>query len=151
MFLVMKRTLVSWTMHGQTSRLMLSQLLPGAESETLRWSTIGSGAWLLNSIVLRNSYLAGLSTDRVPVAAHRLPMNFLMPLFTGLATQTRGSEQHGRRARDSQSSLGIGEPCLFWMGWSRSKIHPVHKKGGYGTRPFRHYCESLLLSIRGCA
>ena len=78
-------------------------------------------------------------------------MNFLMPLFTGLAIQIHGSEQHGRRAKDWRSSLGIGEPCLFWMGWSRSKIHLVQKKGGYGTRPFRHYCESLLLSIWACA
>src|SRR6516225_8399122 len=70
-------------MHGQTSRSMLLQLLPGAESENRRWSTIGSGAWLLNSIVLRNSYLAGLFTDRAPAAALRQPMNFLMPLFTG--------------------------------------------------------------------
>ena len=151
MFLVVKRTSVSWTMHGQTSRSMLSQLLPGAESENRRWSTIGSDEWLLNTIVLRNSSLAGLSTDRAPAAALRLRMNFLMPLFTGLAIQIHGSEQHGRRAKDSRSSLGIGEPCLSWMGWSRSKIHLVHKKGGYGTRPFRHYCESLLLSIWACA
>src|SRR5215831_979898 len=151
MFLAVKRTLVSWTMPGQTSRSMLLRLLPGAESENRPWSTIGSDDWLLNTIVLRNSYLAGLSTDRAPVAALRLPMNFLMPLFTGLAIQIHGSEQPGRKARDSRSSLGIGEPCLFWMGWSRSKIHLVHKKGGYGTRPFRHSCESLLLSIRACA
>src|SRR5215469_6733944 len=104
-------------MHGQTSRSMLLQLLPGAESENRRWSTTGSDEWLLNTIVLRNSYLAGLSTDRAPVAALRLPMNFLMPLFTGLAIQIRGSEQIGRRARDSRSSSGIGEPCLFWTGW----------------------------------
>src|SRR5215831_3343247 len=107
MFLVVKRTLVSWTMHGQTSRLMLSPLLPGAESENRRWSTIGSGEWLLKSIVLRNSYLAGLSTDRAPAATLRLPMSFLMRLSIGLATQIHGWEQHGRRARDSRSSLFI--------------------------------------------
>ena len=151
MFLVVKRTSVSWTMHGQTRRSVLLQLLPGAESENRRWSTIGSDECLLNTIVLRNSYLAGLFTDRAPVKALPLPMNFLIPLFTGLAIQIHGSEQHGRRAKDWRSSLGIGEPCLFWMGWSRSKIHLVHKKGGYGTRPFRHYCESLLLSIWACA
>jgi len=67
MFLVVKRTSVSWTMHGQTSRSMLLQLLPGAESENRRWSTIGFDEWLLNIIVLRNSHLAGLSTDRAPV------------------------------------------------------------------------------------
>src|SRR6201998_773411 len=127
MFLVAKRTSVSWTMHGQTSRSMLLQLFPGAESGNRRWSTIGSDEWLLNSIVLRNSYLAGLSTDRAPAGGLRLPMNFLIALFTGLAIQIHGSEQHGRRAKDWRSSLGISEPCLSWMGWSRSKIHLVHK------------------------
>src|SRR6516164_1035142 len=151
MFLVERRTSLFLMTHGQTSRSMLSQLLPGAESENRRWSTIGSDEWLLISIVLRNSSLAGLSTDRAPAAALRLPMNFLMPLFTGLAIQIHGLEQHGRRARDSRSWLGIGEPCLFWMGWSRSKIHPVHKKGGYVILPSKHFCESLLLSIGACA
>src|SRR5580692_11646088 len=116
MFLVAKRTSVSWTMHGQTSRSMMSRLLPGAESENRRWSTIGFDEWLLNSIVLRNSYLAGLSTDRAPAAALRLLMNFLMLLFTGLAIQTHDSEQDGKKGKDWRSLLGIGEPCLFWMG-----------------------------------
>src|SRR5215813_14227548 len=115
MFLVVKRTSLSWTLPGQTSRSMLLQLLSGAESENRPWSTIGSDEWLLNSIVLRNSYSADLSTDRAPAATLRLPMNFLMPLFTGLAIQTRGSERHGRRAKDWRSWLGIGEPCLFCM------------------------------------
>src|SRR5260370_1873520 len=123
MFLVAKRTSVSWTMHGQTSRSMLSQLLPGAESENRRWSTIGFDEWLLNSIVLRNSYLAGLSTDRAPAATLPLPMNFWMPLFTGLAIQSHGREQHGRKAKDWRSSSGIGEPYLSWMCLSRSQIH----------------------------
>src|SRR6516165_12532352 len=111
MFVVVKRISVSWTLPGQTGRPMLLPLLPGVESENRHWSTIGSDEWLLNSIVLRNSSLAGLSTDRAPAAALRLPMNFLMPLFTGLAIQIHGLEQHGRRARDSRSSSGIGEPC----------------------------------------
>src|SRR5260370_36908792 len=102
MFLVVKRTSVSWTMHGQTSRSMLLQLLPGAESENRRWSTIGSDEWLPNTIVLRNSYLAGLSTDRAPAAELRLPMNFLIPLFTGLAIQIHRSEPPGGSARDSR-------------------------------------------------
>ena len=80
MFLVVKRTSLFWIVHGQTRMSMSLQLLPGAESENRRWSTIGSDEWLLNSIVLRNSYLAGLSTDRAPAATLRLPMNFLMPL-----------------------------------------------------------------------
>ena len=78
-------------------------------------------------------------------------LNFLMRLLLGLETQTHGLEQPGRRAKDWQSSSRIVEPCLFWMAWSRSKIRLVRKKGGYGTRPFRHYCESLLLSIWACA
>ncbi len=53
----------------------------GAESENRRWSTIGSDEWLLNSIVLRNSFLAGLSTDRAAVGTLRPQMNFLMLLL----------------------------------------------------------------------
>src|ERR1700747_844852 len=143
MFLVAKRTSVSWTMHGQTNRSMLSQLLPGAESENRRWSTIGSDEWLLNRIVLRNSYLAGPSIDRVRVGTLRLPMNFLMPLLPGLAIQIHASEQHGRRAKDWRSSLGIGEPCWSWMGWSRSKIRLVHKRDEYVSLPSRRFCGSV--------
>jgi hypothetical protein len=59
------------------------------------WGGVGKSAlvnhWLrrmaAERIVLRNSYLAGLFTDRAPAAALRLPMNCLMPLFTGLAIQ----------------------------------------------------------------
>src|ERR1700683_2720109 len=98
MFLVVKRTSVFWIVHGQTRISTSLQLLPGAESENRRWSTIGCDEWLLNTIVLRNSSLAGLSTDRAPAATLRPQMNFLMPLFTGLAIQIHGSEQHGRRA-----------------------------------------------------
>src|ERR1700746_2209514 len=138
-------------MHGQTSISMSLQSLHGPVSGNPLSLTIGSEGWLLTIIVLQSLFLVGPSTDRARVETLRLQMNFLMPLFTGLAIQIHGSEQHGRRAKDWPSSLGIGEPCLFWMGWSRSKIHLVHKKGGYGTRPCRHYCESLLLSIWACA
>jgi hypothetical protein len=89
---------------------MLLQLLPGAESENRHSSTIGCDELLLKTIVLRSSYLAGLSIDRAPAATLRLPMNFLMPLFTGLAIQIPGSAQHGRRAKDWPSSSGIGKP-----------------------------------------
>src|SRR5215470_9429274 len=110
MFLVEKRISLFSMTHGRTSIRMLLQLLPGAESENRRWSTIGSGGWLLNSIVLRNSYLAGLSTDRAPVGRLRQRMNFLMQLSLGLATQIRGSERRGRRAKDWPSSSRIAEP-----------------------------------------
>ena len=151
MFLAERRISLSWIVHGQIRMSTSLQSLPGLGSESPRSSTIGSDGWRLSSIAPPNSYLAGRSTDRAPVAALRLPMNFLMPLFTGLAIQIHGSEQPGRRARDSRSSSGIGEPCLFWMVWSRSKIHLVHKKGGYGSRPFRRYCESLPPSAGACA
>src|SRR6516225_6966965 len=150
MFSVERRISLFWIVRGQRRKSTSLQSLPGLVSESPHSSTIGFEGWQLNTIVLRNSYSAGLSTDRAPAAALRLPMNFLLPLSTGLAIQIHGSEQPGRRARDSRSSSGIGEPCLFWMGWSRFKIHLVHKKGGYGTRPFRHYCDSLLLSIWAC-
>src|ERR1700758_3665433 len=97
MFLAVKRTSVFWTVHGQTSRSTLLQLLPGAESESRHWSTIGCDEWLLKNIVLRTSCLAGPFTDRAPAGALRLPMNFLMPLFTGLVIQIHGSEHHGKR------------------------------------------------------
>src|SRR5689334_7879086 len=99
MFLVVKRTSVFWIVHGQTRISTSLQSLPGAESENPRSSTIGSDEWLLNTIVRRNSYLAGLSTDRALAATRRLPMNFWMRLSTGLAIQIHASEQHGRRAK----------------------------------------------------
>src|SRR5271165_4367725 len=151
MFLVVKRTSVSWTMHGQTSRSMLLQLLPGAESENPRWSTIGFGEWLLNSIVLRNSYLAGLSTDKAPLGRLRQRMNFLMPLSLGLATEIRGSERRGRRAKDLPSSSRIAEPYWFWTVWSRSKIRLVHKKDGCVSLRSRRFYANSLHSIRGFA
>ena len=43
-------------------------------------STIGSGEWLLNIIVLLSWFLAGPSTGRAAVAALPLQMNFLMRL-----------------------------------------------------------------------
>src|SRR4029077_11846668 len=108
MFLVVKRTSVSWTMHGQTSRSMLPQLLPGAESENRRWSTIGSDEWLLNTIVLRSLFLACLSTDKAPLGRLRQRMNSLTRLLVGLAIQIHGSEQHGRRSKYCRNSLGKG-------------------------------------------
>src|SRR5271165_345198 len=151
MFLVVKRTSVSWTMHGQTSRSTLLRLLPGPGSENPRWSTIGSDEWLLNIIVLRNSFLAGPFTDRAAVGALRPQMNFLTLLSLGLEIQIHGLERRGRRAKDWQSSSRIAEPCLFWTVWSRSKIRPVHKKDGYVSRPCRHFCASLLASIQDFA
>src|SRR6476660_7862969 len=104
MFLVERRISLSWIVHGQTRMSTSLQSLPGLGSENRRCSTIGSDEWLLNSIVLRNSYLAGLSTDRVPAAALRLPMNFLMPLLLGSEIPIHGSELLGRRAKDWRSS-----------------------------------------------
>jgi hypothetical protein len=130
---------------------MLLQLLPGVESENRRWSIIGSDEWLLNTIVLRNSYLAGLSTDKAPAAALRLPMSFLMPLFTGLATQIHGLEQHGRRAKGWQSSSRIDEPYWFWTVWSRSKTRLVPKKDGCVSLPFRRFYVNLQPSTKDFA
>jgi hypothetical protein len=47
-------------------------------------STIGSAEWLLNTIVLRNSFLAGPSTDRAAVGTLRPQANSL-PVESGLA------------------------------------------------------------------
>ena len=80
MFLVEKGISLFWIVHGQTRMSTSLRLWRGAESENQRWSIIGSDEWPLNSIVLRNSYLAGLSTDRAAAATLRLPMNFSTPL-----------------------------------------------------------------------
>src|ERR1700758_1041158 len=125
MFLVEKRISLFWTVHGQTRMSTSLQSLPGQGSENPRWSTIGFDGWQLNIIVLRSSFLAGLSTDRGPVGTLRLQMNFLMRLSTGLEIQIHGWERAGKKAKDWRSSLRIDEPCLFWMAWSRSKIRLV--------------------------
>jgi hypothetical protein len=89
------------------------QSLPGPESENRRWSTIGSDEWPLKVIVLRNSYLAGLFTDRAPVGTLRQQMNSLTRLSPGLEIQIHGSEPLGRKARDWQSSSRIAERYWF--------------------------------------
>jgi hypothetical protein len=81
-----------------------------SESENRRWSTIGSDEWLLNTIVLRNSFLAGPFTDRAPVAALRPQMNSLTRLSPGLAIQIHGWERRGKRGRDLRNSSHIVEP-----------------------------------------
>src|SRR5271165_1339430 len=125
---------------------MSFQSLPGLELESPRSSTTGFYGWLLNTIVLRNLFLAGPSIDRAPVGALRQPMNLLMRLSVGLVIRIHGSEQHGRRANDWQSSSPIVEPCWFWMVWSRSKIRPAHKKDGCVSLPSRLYCAISLPS-----
>src|SRR6516164_9795303 len=151
MFLVERRTSVSWTMLGQTRRSILLLLLPGAEWENRRWSTIGSAEWLLNTIVLRNSYLAGPFIDRAPVVALRLQMNLLIQLSAGLVILIRGSERRGRRAKDWRSSSRVAEPYWFWMAWSRCKIRRAPKKDGCVSLPYRRFCVNSLPSIRGFA
>src|SRR5271165_949119 len=110
MFLVERRISLFWIVHGQTRMSTSLQSLPGLGSGSPRSLTIGSDGWPQNIIVLQSWFLAGPSTDRAPVAALRLQMNFLMPLFTGLATQIHGLEQHGRRAKDWRSWPRSGEP-----------------------------------------
>src|ERR1700737_1884868 len=78
--------------------------------------------------------------DIKPVGRLRLQMNFSMRLSLGLEIQIHGSERRGRRAKDWRSSAPIVEPYWFWMAWSRSKIHLVHKKGAYVSLPYRRFC-----------
>src|ERR1700736_4015398 len=101
-------------MHGQTSKSMSFQSLPGPVSGSPRWSTIGSGGWLLNITVLRSSFLVGPSTDRAAAGALRPLMNFWTLLSLGLVTQIHGSERRGRRAKDWRSSSHIVEHYWFW-------------------------------------
>src|SRR5580704_18769438 len=107
MFLVERRISLFWTMPGQTRMSTSLRLLHGPVSGSPRSLTIGSDGWLLNIIVLRNSFLAGPSTDRAPMEALRPQMNFLTRLSLGLEIQIQGSERRGRRAKDWQSSSRI--------------------------------------------
>src|SRR5271166_219350 len=127
------------------------QSLPGLVSGSPRWSIIGSDGWLLNIMVLRSLFLAGLSTDRAPAGALHPLMNFLTLLLVGLAIQIHGSERRGRRAKDWRSLSHIVEPSWFWTAWSRFKIHLVHKKDEYVSPLSRRFCASSLPSIPGFA
>jgi hypothetical protein len=151
MFLVERRISLSWIVRGQTGRSMSLQSLPGPASGSPRSLTIGSDGWLLDTIALRNSFLAGPSTDRARVARLPPPTNFLTLLSLGLEIQIHGSERRGRRAKDWQNSSRIVEPWLFWMAWSHSKIHLVRSKGGCVSLPSRRFCGNSLPSIRGLA
>src|SRR5271166_4059718 len=128
---------------------MSLQSLLGLVSGSPHSSTIGSGGWLLNSIVRRSSFLAGPSTDRAAVGKPRPQMNSLTLRWLGLAIRIHGLERRGRRAKDSQSSWRIVERCLFWTAWSRSKTRLVRKKDAYVSLPSRRFCASSLLSIAG--
>src|SRR6516162_3303969 len=134
------RILLFWIVLGPTRTSTSLPSLRGLGSESPRSSTIGCDGWLLSIIVLRSWFLAGLFTDRAPVGALRPQMNFLTPLFTGLAIQTHGWEQHGRKAKDWRGWLDIVEPCCFWTAWSRSKTRPGHKKDGCVSLPSRRSC-----------
>src|SRR5215467_7282125 len=125
--------------------------LRGPALGSLRSSIIGSGTCLLKTIVWRSSFLAGPSIDKARAGAHRLPMNFLTLLSHGLEIQSHGSERGGRKERDSRSSSHIGEPCLFWMAWSRSKIRLVQKKDGCVSLLSKRSYANSLPSIRGFA
>src|SRR6516225_365861 len=151
MFLVERRISLFWIVLGKTRMSTSLQSLPGPVSENPHCLTIGSDGWLLNSIALPNSFLAGLSTGRgQAVVLHRL-MNFLMRLSTGLEIQILGLERPGKRARDWRSLSHIAEPYWFWTVWSRSKIRLVHKKDDYVSLPSRRSCANSLPSIRGFA
>jgi serine/threonine protein kinase len=96
-FLVERRILLSSMLHGQTSTSMWFQSLPGVGSGSPHWSTIGSGRWLLNTIVPRSSFLAGPFTDKVPAEILHRQTNLLTLLSPGSGIQIRESERLGRR------------------------------------------------------
>src|SRR5580704_15696506 len=102
--------------------------LPGPVSGSPRSLTIGSDGWLLTTIVVQSLFLAGPSTGRAAVGRLRPQINFLMRLSFGLEIQIHGSERHGRRVNDWQSSSRTVEPYWFWMAWSRSRIRLAQKK-----------------------
>jgi hypothetical protein len=88
-------------------------------------------------------------TDRAPVGALRLQMNFLMPLFTGLEIQIHGSEQRGRREKDRQSSSCIVEPYWFW--WPGTAPNPPRSTRRTAARAFPSGAlHSLAPLSHGC-
>src|SRR5271166_664146 len=149
MFLVERRTSLSWIVHGQTRMSTSLQSLPGLGSESPRWSTIGSDGWPLTIIAPRTWFLAGPFTDKAVAETLRLQMNFLTLCSLGLEIQIHASERAGRRERDWRNSWHIVEPYWFWMDWSRSKIRLVPKKDGCVSLRYRRFCANSLPSIRG--
>ena len=111
--MVGRKISLSWMTHGQIPHVNVVTIVA--------WAGVGKSTlvnhwlrrWLPNTIVLQSSFLAGLSTDRVPVGTLRPPMNFLMRLFVGLEIQIHGLEQLGKRVKDWRSSSRIVEPCWF--------------------------------------
>ena len=71
-------------------------------------------------------------------------MNFWMLLSLGLAIRIHESERRGRRAKDWRSSSHIVERYWSWTVWSRSKVHLVPGRGGYGSPLSRRSCASWL-------
>src|SRR6516162_30542 len=122
MFLAERRISFSWIVHGQTRLSTSLQSLPGLGSGSPRSSTIGSGGWLQNIIVLQSLFLVGPFTDRAPVGRLRPRMNFSIQLSPGLGIQTRGWERRGRRGRDTRRSSHIVELYGSWTARSRVKI-----------------------------
>jgi serine/threonine protein kinase len=125
----------------------------------IAWAGVGKST-------LVNHWLRGMAVDNYrsaelvfgwsfyrqgTVGRLRRQMNLLTLLSLGLEIPIRGWERHGKRVRDSQSSLGIAKPCWCWMAWNRSKIRLGHRKAEYESLPSRRFCASLLLSIRGFA
>ena len=128
-FLVERRISLSWIMHGPTNRRMSLLSLPGLVSGSPRSSTIGSGGWLLNIIVLRSSFLAGPFIGRAQAEALRPQMNFLMLLSLGLEIQIHGSEQRGRRAKDWRSSISHQRTLLVLDGLEPLQNPPGPQEG----------------------
>src|SRR5258708_5522484 len=100
-------------MYGQPGRQTSLQSVLGLVWGSPLSSTIGSGGWLLNTIVLRSSFLAGPSTGRAQAERLRLQMNLLMLPSLGLVIQIHGSEQHGKREKGWRDLSSAVAPYLF--------------------------------------
>ena len=115
-FLVERTTSLSWTLLGRSRRSMSLPSWPGRASGSPRSLTIGSDEWLLNIIVLRNSFLAGPFTDRAAVGALRPQTNFLTsPHVVWRSRSTaRNRVGEGRKIgephRTSSNLAGSGRP-----------------------------------------
>ena len=76
-------------------------------------------------------------------------MNFLTLRWPGLEIRIHGMERRGRRAKDWRALSRIVEAYWFWMAWSRSNIHPAHKRGELGDPPLQALLRELAAFNNG--
>jgi hypothetical protein len=89
--------------------------------------TIGFDEWLPNTTVLRNSFLAGHSTDKAPAVVPHPPMNFLRPRSLGLEIQIHGSERRVFDRPADEKAIGglLKPPAIRGLAESLTDLSPT--------------------------